>query len=399
MKTMQTGTFTDYELAEWPALALLVGPHQPLPLDPKLLVMRQNVSDEVLGTGMVASGYAYDTLVEAILFGLVAKYRLPGHDRWLTLEDAIDFARMNLDGKVVPPGVSSMMRRDADAAVRQIQDHLLDERFTLCLGDEFHDLDLEEDQEYLYRQHAADRAAQAKARAERVLTKAEVTEVERTVVSMPPPRGGSFARLTLADVGDVLVAAPDEPPQCTVVETMRMAFRYGWSNKGQAFKSLKALVLKSGDGPITNRQQLMTLYSHLPAALQHLDMAAAPEGCKFEYAYGTLALLTIAMPYPKPGVIIDFEGFDSVEQMALEIIDWARMCGRKTSGSWRRWLWRQDFEAMSDWQKGPDPLNILDAADRALDWLNENFARSADHIFEVAPNGSFILTDHSGASS
>lgn len=358
-------TFTDHELAEWPALALLVGPHQPLPLRPDQLVMPAN-TDRASGTGMVASGYAYHTLVESILFGLVAKYKLPGDGYWLTLDDAIDFARMNLDGKDTPPGVSSMMRHNADAAVKQVEEHLLPEGLLLSLGSEFHDLDLEIDEEWAYRQ------GRAQARA-----------VRRVVTA----QAKADRRWSAERAGDVLAAEDADKPQTAAIAVITLATENGWSPGGQLGVNLgkAARIVGEAGGAPTKRSDLILIYNLLPAALGHLNQHVAPEDHRFEYAYGYLTLGPVPIPYPEVGVVVDADGFADEYELALEVLDLAQNLGRQTDPKWRRRLWRTEYEPLRSW---PDfnPERILDAADRAIDWLNDEYARP-DHIFEVDDAG------------
>jgi hypothetical protein len=384
--------FTEYELAEWPALTLLVGPHQPTPLRPDQLVMRQNVSDRELGTGMVASGYAYPSLAEAIVFGLVAKYLLPGHQRWLSLDNAIAVARANLDGRVVEPWLDSFMRENINAAVYQVQQGLLDPRFLLCLGTEFHDLDLEEDELWVSpdEQDRRDRALKARQEQSRVARAEEREKIKES-------RSAAIPRLTVEGIGNGDVITPKASTDLvpTAIATIELALKNKWNPGGKAGNLLGHVrqLLKRTGGIVNETQQIQSIYNLMAQALDHLTEHVAPEGYQFEYAYGYLTVVMKQMPYPKPGVVIDEDGFDNEHQMALEIIDWARMVGRPTDEKWRKRLWRQDYEPMSRWGE----INLdafLDEADKAMDWLNKEFAREEQHSFEVSPTGSFVLVDY-----
>lgn len=363
--------FTAHERKEWPVLALLEGDLKPaeeiIALDFSMPCNRMTPQ----GEGMVTSGM-WPHMTDLVLHGLLLRYNLS--NSWTpavaTFDSVLSALRTVMNGKLIDPFLAEAVRENAESAAQILNENLVPKGFSLEVGSTIHDLDLVEDEVIEY-------VAPAPRPAPVEPVKPEKLKAERQDLFVALSDGSATPQTYLP----------------TLAETIKLAWSYGLHRFGRMLNAdvstIKRLIM--GEQTDYTQREIGALYEAFSVAYDYLNQHAVPEGFQLRYEVGYLDLVPSPMPYPSFGVLLDRDDYVSEEELALAVIEWARLHGIRVGGVWRKRLWRLEHQKQTEWKKFPVEA-IISEGNRVLDLLNSVYRKSKSHVFELNEDGSFELS-------
>lgn len=335
-------TFTDREIAEWPALALLVGERPQPPLSPQQLLMP--VNDMGDGEGMVSSGM-WGQMSRCLLALLATRYDLPRTHVKIAPTHAAEALRASMDGLAIDPFTVHALEEMAHVALNHVNSVLVT-GYALELGEIAPDLDM-------------------------VKLEEELPAAPVRAASSPPAKPAP-PQFTAGQAGVLIEASGDDTVIDVAIRALALAEQQGWRSSDRYH------------GYVSGRRTAETLdhkhevHNGLWSAVEWLNQKAgiAPEGHAFTFERGKF-ILRKRGPYhtaADKGVLVesDKNAGRMVNYVALQTIVLAEWCGwDRNVNKWRRQAWRAEYDTKAT--AGEDET-LLSVAEDAIDWLNDNAA-------------------------